>query len=176
MGIPFLTANYFVGELFMPNLTGTTAAGLANIVDLQWYIDTYEKEFLKYLLGDVLYMEFAAEIAVSVPLVKWTALKNKIYVVSTGTNPTYLSPATAYVFFYYIRKHQSLTVSTGQIQTGYENGQTVENKYTSVGPWNKMVEDCKLLWEWLEEDAQRATYPNFSRQYEDYLGFINPLL
>lgn len=172
MAVPFLTSAYFVGELLIPNLTSPTAAGTANIAELQWFIDAYEKEFLEYLLGTELYEEFVAGIAVTpTPLAKWTNLKNKIYVIS-GT-PTYQSPAAGYVYFFYRRNKFSVTTGSAEVQPSHENATAVSHTAKQVRAWNMMVKQCEAIWEWLEEDTQAAIYTSFSDEFHGYLTRIN---
>lgn len=168
MAVPFLTTSYFVGELIIPNLTSTTAAGTANIAELQWFINTYEKEFLKYLLGDNLYDEFVAGIAVAEPLAKWTNLKNQIY---DGTN--FISPAAGYVYFFFRRNRFTITMGSSEVKPLHENGETVGHAAKQVMAWNNMVKQCEDIWEWLEESTQAAIYTTYSDEFHGYLTRIN---
>jgi hypothetical protein len=171
-GIPFLTTSYFVGDLLIPNLTTTTAAGTANIAELQWFIDVYEIKFLKYLLGEDLYTEFAAGIAIGVPLAKWTALKNKIYTTTTvGGATTYHSPAAAFVFFYFRRSKKTVTVTSGEVKPQNENASTSESNMKAIAAWNNMAKDCEDFWDWIENEL--TTYDSFSDEDSDELDYIN---
>lgn len=156
-GIPFLTVNYFVGELQIPNITGSAPAVTPRVNELQWFISKYEREFLSLLLGEDLYAEFAAGIAVTTPDAKWTALKSKIYEIDTQ-NGVYLSPAASYVYYHYMCNAASVTTTVGEVKPGKPSTVQVNNTRKMVTAWRSMCEDCEKIWEWLEEDAQMATY------------------
>ena len=117
----YLTVDYFIGELNIPNITGTSPAAVANANNLKWFITEYEPQFLEMLLGEDLYAEFLAGMAVVTPDAKWTALKNKIYLTDTP-NGIYLSPAANYVYYHYQRDHITVTASTGETKNAKEAG------------------------------------------------------
>ena len=155
--IPLLTVSYFVGELQIPNITGSAPAVTPRVNELQWFIKKYEPEFLELLLGTDLYLEFSTGIAAASPLAKWTALKNKIYQIDTQ-NGTYFSPAAAYVYYHFMRNSQTATTSVGEIKPGKKSAVYVTNTMKMVTAWNDMCKECNEIWEWLEEDAQMAVY------------------
>lgn len=86
MNIPLLSPAYFTGELYIAGLNGSTDAAIANAYDLQWFINEYEEEYLRRLLGDDTYDEFAAGIIAGTS--KWIALKEKIYTSKTYNQET----------------------------------------------------------------------------------------
>ena len=45
-----LDDSYFVGELMIPGLTGTSPAAIANLAELQWFIYRYGSEYLTLLI------------------------------------------------------------------------------------------------------------------------------
>lgn len=163
-GLPFLTSSYFTGELFIPNISGTTAAAIANAAELTSFIAEYEPEYLTKLLGTDLYDEFKAGIAVAVPAAKWTALKAKIY-----DTTLYKSPAAKYVYFFYQQKQKSYTTPTGEATALHENAQPAGLSFKQMRAWNKMVKENQLIWEWLDENSD--TYDTFSTDYVDEINF-----
>jgi len=155
--IPFLSVNYFVGELQIPNLTGSAPAVTPRVNELLWFIKKYEPEFLELLLGEDLYLEFSAGIAATTPEAKWTTLKNKIYQIDS-VNGIYMSPAAAYVYYHFMRNSQTATTSVGEIKPGKHAAVNVTNTMKMVSAWDDMCAECMEIWEWLEEDAQMAVY------------------
>ena len=155
--IPLLTVSYFIGELQIPNITGSAPAVTPRVNELQWFINKYEPEYLRLLLGDDLYTAFAAGIAAVTPEAKWTALKNKIYVIDS-VNGVYLSPGAGYVYYHYMCNAMSVTTSVGEVKPGKPSTVQVVNTRKMVVAWRSMCEDSEAIWEWLEEDAQMATY------------------
>jgi hypothetical protein len=171
-GIPFLTSSYFVGELLIPNLTTATAAGTANIAELQWFIDTYEVQFLKYLMGEDLYTEFAAGIALTVPDAKWTALKAKIYTTSTAGSVThYFSPAAAYVYFKFRSAKKTVTTESAETSPEHQNAVNSNSNMKAITNWNQMVKACEVIWQWIADNS--VTYSTFSDENKGYLDYVN---
>ena len=76
MTIPLLSSAYFTGDILIQGLQGSTDASIANVYELQMFINAYEEEFLRRLLGSM-YEDFAAGIAAGTS--KWLTLKDKIY-------------------------------------------------------------------------------------------------
>lgn len=155
--IPFLSVNYFVGELQIPNLTGSAPAVTPRVNELLWFIKKYEPEFLELLLGEDLYLEFSAGIAATTPEAKWTTLKNKIYQIDS-VNGIYMSPAAAYVYYHYMCNATTVTTIAGEVKPGKQSAVQVNNTRKIVLAWQSMCDDSEEIWKWLEEDAQMATY------------------
>jgi hypothetical protein len=176
MAYIFLAKEYFVGEVLIPNLANTTLAGSSNIAELTSFCNLYEPKFLKRLLGEDLYDLYIAGINTGSPDAKWTALKNKIYVIS-GVTPTYISPAANYVYFFLRRHYLTISVSSGEQKPEYQNSVQAEN-FKLIKAWNLMVEMIEDFWEWIEEDAQVLSYPEFSYDDDGLSEFkiINPYL
>lgn len=115
----FLTEAYFQGDLYLPNLVTTKpeAVGVGRMVsavaesDLSYYVDKYEREFLRLLLGDELYDAFIAGLE-EPDNARWLALKDKIYD-TTGSYP--LSPAANYVYYMLISHNVTATTMKGEV-------------------------------------------------------------
>lgn len=168
----YLTVNYFVGELFVPNIVGTSVVNTVNANNLKWFIAKYEPEFVEKLLGSVLYQQYLDGLAADIPAAKWLALKGKIYVVDT-INDAYLSPAAGYVYYHFMRDHITLTTSMGEIKPKGESGvpTSTSNTMKMVRAWNQMEYESQKIWAWLEEN--NATYPDFDPLQEDPFGNMN---
>ncbi len=153
-----LSAAYFVGEIHVPNISGSSTAETANLLQLQIMIAKYEPIYLERLLGTDFYTAYAAGIAASVPEARWTALQNKIYVPNLTLNIGF-SPAANYVYFFFMRNQTSISLVNSEVQSSHEN-------FTQFGPgqkmtsaWNEMVRLSELVQEWIIENT--ATYPEF---------------
>lgn len=179
----YLTVNYFNGELCVPNITGSAPAATANANTVKWFIAKYEPKFLELLLGEALYAAFLAGMTVTAPAVpaaKWTALKSKIYS-EDSTSGLYLSPAASYVYYHIMRDRISMTTSVGEVKPDNKTvqPQSVNNVMKMVLAWNSMADDAAKIWEWLELDAQMATYVDalgvalFDPYQDDPFGKIN---
>jgi len=167
-----ITAASFIGEILIPNISGSGIAEQANLAALGYFIEKYEPLFLRALLGSDLYDAYAAGIAIPSPETKWTALKGKIYV-SVGTSPNdyYLSPAADYIYFYYRRDQISTTLSNAEVQSKQENATVISPYEKMVSAWNSMSASVDLIREWIEDNI--SDYPEYLTAEKGVLTTIN---
>ena len=165
------TTSYFTDDIIIPNLAGTGAINVAIQNKVASYIDTYEAEFLKLLLGDDTYEDFIAGIAES----PWKELKDQIWKVTviSSTLSRYASPCARYIYFKLTKDGASFASASGEVQPAVENGQIIAPVARMVNCWNRMADQCEEIWKWMEDDARKADYPDFSRPYPNYLAKIN---
>jgi hypothetical protein len=69
------------------------------------------------------------------------------------------SPIADYVFFYWLKKTYSQVTSSGTVKTTPQNALPVSPRWNAVQSWNKMVDECCLLWEMLVVDP--GAYPEY---------------
>ena len=74
----FLTSDYFIGDILIPNLADATDSGFI-LSDLRNFIGKREPEFFKLLLGKTLYQEFLTGMSTIPVDNKWTALYNMLF-------------------------------------------------------------------------------------------------
>ena len=168
MAIRTLSAAYFVGELLITNVSGTTTTEQANLFPLNLAIAKHVPIFLKGLLGETLYDAYVAGIAS--PTDKWTALNNKIYYTDTALTAlgTGLSPAANYVYFRYWQNQSTVTLQNGEGHASHENFTLVGIGHKMVAAWNEMVRMNEELIEWLDDNAD--TYTEWDKsEVDDYL-------
>jgi hypothetical protein len=166
--VPFLTKSYFIGDIFIPNLSQIIPSkpNNSNVAELTDFIAIYEPKYLKLLLGEDLYDLFYAGIGATSPDAKWTALKTKLY-------PDYYKTPAAYYVYFFLRRFQStVTTLNGEVQPSFENTTPVNQNFKMIYAWNRMVELSTEIQEWLEESAQVVSYPDFAID-EDILTCIN---
>lgn len=155
-----IDATYFIGELNIANTD--EAAGLAY---LNIFIDKYESEYLKLLLGKTLYASFVAGL-VPVPVdpptdpatfepiaQKWIDLQNQLLVIS-GTSK--VSPIANFVYFYFIRRATYSNTGAGMTQPAYENATVIDSKIETSRAWNEMNKLSFEVYKFLKENV--ATY------------------
>ena len=165
--VPFLTKSYFIGDIFIPNLSQLIASkpNNANVAELTDFIAIYEPKYLKLLLGEDLYDLFYTGIGATSPEAKWTALKTKLY-------PDYFTTPAAYYVYFFLRRFQlSVTVLNGEVQPSFENTTPVSQNFKMIHAWNRMVDLSVKIQEWLQESDQITTYPDFA--IEEEFGYIN---
>jgi hypothetical protein len=153
---------YLIDDKKVPNLTDLSPVGTSLQTQVQRFINKYEPEYLKMVLGETLYNEVIAGLAVlPTPDAKWTALKSK-FVDSTNK----LSPIANYVFRKLVQKTKIYWIQTG------EGENTVQYTREQLSDsWNDMVYQTAEICEWLQDNL--TTYPNFAlNDGEDLTKFI----
>ena len=161
MAIRNLSAAYFVNEIEIPNISGTTPLDLANLKKLNIFIAKYEPLYLTRLLGTDLYAAYAAGIADPSPAAKWVNLNNKInytdaVLTALGTG---ISPAANYIYFKFMRSNWSTTLQNSEGQAGHENFTKFTPKLKMIEAWNECVRLSDEIQAWLRDNI--ATYPEY---------------
>lgn len=164
-----LTAAYFVGDISVPNIAGSSIIETANLFDLQIAISKHEPIYLEKVMGATLYQAYAAGIATPSPEARWTALRDQIYqidpVLSIG-----ISATAYYVYFFFMRSQKSLTVVNAEVEGAHENLPTVTRWDKMVDAWNECARLTEKITDWL--DAHAADYPELKRYEQTRLTYI----
>lgn len=147
-----LTAAYFVGEITIPNISGSSITETANLFGLQVLIAKYEPIYLKWLLGEDFYTDYVAGLAESSPEARWTTLRDKIFVVDSvleiGT-----SPAANYVYCQWLKTNNSITSTNGEFKPSAENMTSFTMREKYVTAYNEMVRMSLEIQDWLLYDV-----------------------
>ncbi len=162
-----IDSSYFIGEYEIQNVVGTAAPVVINAAKLNQFIVKYEPEYLRALLGTTLYDEFTAGLAVVPVADKWTALKNKL--VDTSNK---LSCIVPYVWNRYWTAEETKSSSLGQLLSKAENAQVVSSNIKLVRSWNDAMNQASVIYDWLVEAEQYATYPSQDTD-EDFFYLTN---
>lgn len=136
-----ITTDYFVLDINVPNVSGT----YANISD---YIDRYEPEILRRLLGETLYQDVAAYDAETSSQAIIDLVAGKDYTVGDYTvswkgliNTTdYISLIAYYVYYWYVRDQVSRLATTGFVSSKSENASNAAPNIKLAEVWHKMRE------------------------------------
>ena len=165
MAIKTLSAAYFVNRIAIPNVSGTTNIEQANLKVLQMCMAENEPEYLKKLLGLDLYTAYAAGVVSDPSNARWIALNDKLY--REFTSPVFgIAPSAYYVYFYFMRNNNSVTLANTEVQATHENFTQFGAGQKMIHAWNEMVRLSDEVQAWIEENA--ATYPEF------YTSVIQP--
>lgn len=141
-----ITYTDFKGE---QNIAGTENIGTRE--NLQLFIDKYEREFLKELLGSVLYNQFVSGLAVLPnPDPKWIALRDEFDLKQM---------IVCYVYYWYIQNQTTLTASVGEVKPNNENSMAAQSWDKQVKSWNEMVKMTRFF------DLDTTVYPDFVRTW-----------
>ncbi len=161
MAIRTISAAYFVGDLLIPNISGSTTTEQANLLPLQIAIAKQEPIYLKKLMGVDLYDAYVAGIAVGSPAAKWVTLNNLIYYTNTALTAlnTGISPVANYVYFKYMEQNATTTL-TGIEGKGTHENFTVETPGPKmVAAWNEMVRLSEEIQDFIVDND--TDYPEF---------------
>lgn len=134
---------YFIGEI---NLPSSVLSG--NLATIDAYIERYEKEFLKNLLGYDLYKELKAEIEDQTFTEKWDELVNGAeYTIGGYTkkwdgliNSEKVSPIAYYVYYNYLKANIVNYESIGAVSALSENSARVAADGLMINAWNRYVD------------------------------------
>lgn len=144
--------SFFVGEIFVPNLTGVGPIPAGNVEELTRFIVKYEPEYLDEVLGLGLSEAFQAGIIAASPEQRWVDLKSKL------VNTTRKESAIAgYVYYHFYRDRLSTSSGLGEIDSTAENGNVVLNTDKMARAYNDAVRKGRAAFEWVQLNA--STYP-----------------
>lgn len=142
---------YFAkGLCAIANSNETDVVSRSIAANVQNYIDIYESEYLKMLLGDDLYDYVMAH--PSEPRI--VALIGKL-----KNTTTLQSPIANYVFYRYMKLNQVIQTQSGDKENSQAGMITNVNASLYVAVWNQMVDWSIDLYDWLVENS--TTYPEF---------------
>jgi len=158
--------SYFIGGLNIPNLTGVGMVPAANVGTLNWFIATYEPEYLRLVLGKTLYNALIAGLLVVPIPSKWQTLRAKLI---DSTNK--ISPIASYVFYHIERDKITSTTSMGQASGKAENADMNVNSDKMCQPYNCSIRIGIEIRQWLSENG--TTYPEYTTSELDELHTIN---
>ena len=170
-----IDTTYFVGEISLPasSLTGTLA-------DINPYIIKFEREALIEILGYTLYKELKAEIDSSYTA-KWEGfVEGAEYTVSFAgedntvkwnglINSDKVSLLAYYIFYQYMKFHNTHTSSTGEMFSNLENGVRVQPAERMVNAYNRFID---LRGKVSDQDIAPTAY-NYLDENQDTLDY-NP--
>lgn len=170
---------YFTGEIVIPN---TDKDYIAQRLVL--FIEKYEDNFLRDVLGYDLYKSFKAGI-VNYPsgatdqkwidiiegaeysrhsrTHQWRGLTfENVDGFASGTGQL-LSPIANYVYWYWVKDGFSQTMSTGESQAKAENATSISPAFKMVRAWNEMIDWIEELYDFLRINS--TTYNNWSVEH-----------
>lgn len=153
-----LDDSYFVGELMIPGLTGTSPAAIANLAELQWFIDRYGSEYLTLLIDGL-----ATDVIAWYPpgSINPDEGKPEIDYIELLCEQIYAtpSPVAAYVYFHFWRNRYTETTSMNEVRMVSENAIIQDGVNKTVHAWNDMVKRSREVWDYLH--ANSDNYPTF---------------
>lgn len=148
--------SYFVGELQIVNTDKT------HILErLENFINKYELEFLRDIMGYDLYKAYTAGIAVNPPDVKWTNIKAGVEY--TGSDDRLhkweglAKPLANYVYYWWQKDQDTQTVGLGEVKTKGENSVNVSPIRKMVRAWNEMSDQVSSLYYYLNSNPDTYT-------------------
>lgn len=161
---------YFQGDFNIAQL-----GQLAVQEKLNTYIDKYEVEYLKAVLGYKLYKAFTEGLLIDPIDPKWLALRdggeytdrNGYTAKWEGLTAVDTSPITAYVYFHFVNSEVSFLSGSGPVVAKTENSTRAMPSPFQAEAWNAMVEQNRVLGEFiLDNDTDYEEFgPYHFRNY-----------
>lgn len=135
-------------------------------VNLQAYIDRYEKEYLIELLGVTEYNAFIADLVSGVPQsAKYLVIYNSLAVEINSCNITtngMKEMLKGFIYFHYVRDNMVNQTTVGSKQTESENSKNISATSAFIqSRFNDSVDDFKNIQYYIEEN---------DGDYTDYNG------
>jgi hypothetical protein len=155
-----VTPDIFQGEIAIGQINQPDV-----IARVQWFIDRYEPEYLRLMLGEKLYEELMAGLAVEPPEEKWVKLAHRLKM-----------PCACYIYYHFRRDSVSDTAVIGEVLMEAENAIRQSPAKKMVFAWNTMVdEDRRFVGE-----KYAGTFESYSQskgmEYDSLFAYINPIL
>jgi hypothetical protein len=166
-----IDASYFIGEI---NIPSTGAQDVAQRLGL--FIEQYEPQLLRDVLGYPLYKAFAAGLAAGSPDQRWVDLRDgKEYPDYSGytqrwdgilikKSPTVLkqSMIANFVYWHWMRNQVSISTNIGEVAPASENSIVITPASKMVRAWNQMIDWICQMHEYLQ--INETTYPEWTQR------------
>lgn len=159
-----IDSSYFVNKLNLPQVGNTE--GLADVTN---FIEQYESEYLRCVLGNDLYNAFIDGVSGSglpdeqrwVDLLEGADFTYRNCLVRwNGFKPTAkISPIANYVFYQYVDNKVTDFTLAGMVQSTTDNNRVVMSDDVLINAWNRMVDMNKNLYRFLKVNA--TVYPEW---------------
>lgn len=159
-----ITTDYFNLDINVPDV-GSTYATISD------YIDRYEPEILRKLLGETLYQDVAAYDPLTSSQAIIDLVAGKDYTVGDYTvswkglinTDDYISLIAYYVYYWYVRDQISRLSVTGFVSNTHENAQNASPAKHLASVWYKMRE----LYGYPGQDSLLPSCYNFLSEHEE---------
>lgn len=136
-----LDNSYFKGEIFIPNLVGSSLVNQARSTELEYFAEIYESEYLELMFGET----FAAAI-IAAPEI-YSALMDYLLAQTKG------SPLANYVYYHFRANELTLTTGAGESTLNTENATNKSATYKLVKAWNSMVDMSQKAFDYVSENS-----------------------
>ena len=146
---------FFIGEIAIAGIENTLDGAPLN---LDYFIEKYEPEFLHELLGEDLFNDFKAGLLIAPIPSKWTDLKARLEK-AFGTNfPKDHCPIAKFVYHQYWIDKVTQASPIGEVVANSENSIRVSSDVRLVTVWNSMVDDNYEIARWLTSYPEIYSY------------------
>jgi len=140
-----ITPNDFKGEQSIGQVSNP-----GTFQSVQIFIDQYEPEFLKKLLGVTLSNLFLAGLESDPINERWVELRDQTDLKQM---------LVRYVYYWYTRDNVSFTAGTGEVKAKNENSNPISPALKQCKSWNDMVSMARLF------DLSNVIYPEYVRPF-----------
>ncbi len=164
-----IDSSYFINKLNLPQ-----AGNTEGVTDVNNFIEQYEPEYLKCVLGLDLYNAFIDGVDGSgLPdEQRWIDLlegvdftyKNCLYHWNGFKPDAKISPIANYVFYQYVDNKVTDFTLIGMVQSTTDNNRVVVSDDVLVNAWNRMVDMNKNLYRFLK--VNKTVYPEWKICYD----------
>jgi hypothetical protein len=187
MNYPLIDIDYFVGEISIGQIDQVDVS-----TELTLFIRKYEREFMLKLMGKPLmdafytnidttpdptsilgkiafgdYFKFDSTKATCCDCHCKCEMVNFEGLLKSATtdaiNYGYTSPVAKYIYYWWMRSHQSVSGGVGESRQLVHNGLTITNSHKMVKAWNSMCEDVHAFYRLI--DMYKSEVPMFDLSF-----------
>lgn len=150
-----IDGTFFTGDISIAGINvnaGCSHTDRAKADNLKSYIDRYEPEYLEYLLGEKLFLDFSIYLnGGKSDNDAFNVLRDKL-VDNIGDNK--YSPIAYYVYFFFVRGNQSQATILG-VKRFEEDEELVSPNSMLIYSWNNMVRMTRRLYRFLYDNRDK---------------------
>lgn len=155
----FQSGSLYISGICPPDIA-PSPTNIAVTGDIEGYIREYETEYLIQALGQDVYREFAEYLSSEKDgESRWDELKGRlVFSPASGEGSFRVSPIANYVYYHYLRNHQSDATVSG-VKKDSDEGDLVSAERKMCDAWNRMVDMNRQLFAWIE--SHKEDYPGW---------------
>lgn len=167
-----VTLDYFIRDIMIPNIAATAVSNRPGVEKINLWIQKYEKQCLKNILGYELqkkvYIESSQRIQDLVYGAEYTDLSGNLQKWEGLLRPTELiSPIANYIYFFKEEYEKAHTAGVGTVQPKPEAGTAVSPGEKMALAWNFFARETREMADFLlikKDDTGARVYPEFTYQ------------
>lgn len=159
MAYTLITADYFIGDIVIPELIDLedSESAMANALassgqqQIRQLVSKYQFEFLAKLFSEEFAKDFINGASSVEPNELFELVHSKLY--RSIDNYLY-SPIAYYVYYWYMRLTKTTTTAYGEVNIDFAFGRASSNSFKMLNAWNNMVDHTLSVYLWAKSNKK----------------------